>query len=307
MLIKPTMFDAFVNTMSKSHIARKSARKIVSESASHKAELENVAKEILTSSGVDAKYKVRMKDLDSTAKKITRYLQNDFDTYANKREEIMSIILGKKGIGEIIGDTGGIRFTAEHGDIDKIFSALLNRAKKDKKFAVEVFENYFGKGINPYASQGTVDDFAKLTYKNALGKTKHTAAVNAEKKTGYTRVNIGSQVDDVNTEIQVGGKFTNPWGDKEHPRYDWSIGKNPDMSKVVPEDLPVLEQYGAEYKKLLPNSKKHKQYMKEYMTKIWGALKQSEEKGLSVPEYPAFPSGFPDILKAETLMNVRYV
>ena len=49
-MIKPTMFDAFVNTMKKSHIAKQSAKKAVAHAQQNAAKLEQTAHDILTKS-----------------------------------------------------------------------------------------------------------------------------------------------------------------------------------------------------------------------------------------------------------------
>ena len=307
MVIRPTMFDAFVNSLSKPHTVKRAAKKIAAELTKEKQQqIETTAHQILKEAGVNADVSVRFKSLDSTEKKIVRYLKENFDTYENKRDDVLAIIFGKKGVGEIVGDSAGIRYTAADSDIDKIMRAIYNHTKKNPNFSVSTVENYHGKGIKPYAQQDVCDDFAQLIFKDIFDKKRNTIAVDAEKKTGYTRVNINSKTHDINTEVQVGGKFTNPWGDVEHYRYDMSLGKNVDTSKLNEEQLKLFNEYAKEYKKLLQKPNAHKKYMQEYMSKIWGALKRSEEKNLASPVFPELPEGFAPILKAETLFKLAH-
>ena len=291
-MIKPTMFDAFVNTMKKSHIAKQSARKAVAHAQQNAAKLEQTAQDILTKSGADAKVSFRVKSVDSTASKQIRYLK-DFDTYENKRNDVLNIILGS-GMGEIIGDSYGMRFiynaekTKGKDTAKLIYDTMLDYAKNKKDFSVSVMENYFGNGIKPYADNSVMQNFAKLTYKNPRGQVCHTASVNAQKKSGYTRTNTNANIFGVNTEIQGGGK-------------------SPDLSKLTDEQKIIAKSIINDYKALTANNKQHEVFNKEYLSKIWGSLRKSEIKGLDNPELPAFPQGFPDTLRAENIMKLAHV
>ena len=139
-MIKPTMFDAFVNTMKKSHIAKQSAKKAVAHAQQNAAKLEQTAQDILTKSGADAKVSCRVKSVDSTASKQIRYLK-DFDTYENKRNDVLNIILGS-GMREIIGDSYGMRFiynaekTKGKDTAKLIYDTMLDYAKNKKDFSI---------------------------------------------------------------------------------------------------------------------------------------------------------------------------
>ena len=85
-----------------------------------------------------------------------------------------------------------------------------------------------------------------------------------------------------------------------------SLGKNVDTSKLNEEQLKLFNEYAKEYKKLLQKPNAHKKYMQEYMSKIWGALKRSEEKNLASPVFPELSEGFAPILKAETLFKLAH-
>ncbi|GEM_PF-1802298 len=310
-MIKPTMFDAFVNTMKKSHIAKQSAKKAVAHAQQNAAKLEQTAHDILTKSGADAKVSCRVKSVDSTASKQIRYLK-DFDTYENKRNDVLNIILCS-GMREIIGDSYGMRFiynaekTKGKDTAKLIYDTMLDYAKNKKDFSVSVMENYFGNGIKPYADNSVMQNFAKLTYKNPRGQVCHTASVNAPKKSGYTRTNTNANIFGVNTEIQGGGKLTTLWGDVEHFLYDVRMGKKPDLSKLTDEQKIIAKSIINDYKALTANNKQHEVFNKEYLSKIWGSLRKSEIKGLDNPELPAFPQGFPDTLRAENIMKLAHV
>lgn len=303
-MIKPTMFDAFVNTMKKSHIARQSARKIVAQTQLEAPKLEAAANDILVKSGIDATVSCRVKGINSTAAKQTRYLE-DFDTYQNHREEIMDIILGK-GMSELIGDSYGIRYTTNTPNANKLFESILDCAKHKKNFFVSSMENYHGKGIKPYASDELVNEFANLTYKNSRGIEKQTISTDALKKTGYTRANINGKIHGVNAETQIGGKFTNLWGDVEHFLYDVRMGKKIDLSKLTPEQKIIALEIEKDYSKLFRNKKSHQVFLDDYLNKIWDTLRASEVEGLSVPKLPDFPKGYSETLRADNIMKLAH-
>ena len=299
------MFDAFVNTMMKPHIARNCARKINAQTKAKAQQLENFAKDILAESKVDASVSCRVKSVDSTASKLMKNIRN-FDSYENKREEILDIFLGK-GMGEIVGDSFGIRFTANTPDTSNFFHTIFTKAKSGKDFYVTGIENYHGAGIRPYADNGIMDNFAKLNYRTSRGIVKETTATNALKPSGYTRDNINGIINGVNTEIQIGGKHTTKWGDAEHWLYDIRQGKKADLSKLTKEQKKIALQLEREYSALLSRPKAHKYFVDNYLNKIWAYMRNSEIKGLEIPEFPSFPKGYPSVLKAENIIKLAHV
>ena len=88
-----------------------------------------------------------------------------------------------------------------------------------------------------------MDEFAKRQYKTIRGRVKETVAADALKPSGYTRDNINARINGVNTEIQVGGKFTTKWGDAEHFLYDIRQGKKLDLSELTPEQIKIVKKY----------------------------------------------------------------
>lgn len=299
------MFDAFVNTMMKPHIAKQCARRINAQTAEKAAKIEEIARDILVKSGVDAELSCRIKGIDSTASKIKRYMKK-FDSYQNKREEIHDIFLGR-GIGEIIGDSFGIRYTCNTPETAGLFKSVVQRAKNNNNFFVKSIENYYGKATQPYADKNIMDEFAKLQYKNLRGQVKKTTATNALKPSGYTRDNIDAAISGINAEIQIGGIYTTKWGNAEHFLHDIRQGKKLDFSGLTQEQIKIVKELQKEYTKLLRNQKAHDNYTKNYLNQIWKYLKNSEEKNLSVPQLPSFPAGFHDILRAENIMKLAHV
>ncbi len=299
-----TMFDAFVHTMSRPHIARQSARKIVAQTQEAATQLEKTADEILRKSGVDAEVSCRVKSVDSTAAKQIRYMQG-FDTYENQRSKVLDIISGR-GMTELIGDSYGIRYTLKSGSFDDLFNAIADRTRTHSDFFVKSIEDYHGCNITPYANKNILDNYASLVYKDTKGNIKQTIATSAEKKSGYTRDNINAAINGTNTEIQVGGKFTNPWGDVEHYLYDIRQGKPLDLSKLTPEQKEIALKLQREYKKLLQNKKANDYFTTNYLNKIWEYLRNSELKGLDAPELPPFPAGYSDVLRAENIMKLAH-
>ena len=305
MVIKPTMFDAFVNTMMKPHIAKQCARRINAQTQVKANSLEKIANDILVKSGAQAEVSCRVKGVDSTASKIVRYM-DDFESYSNKREEVLDIFLGK-GVGEIIGDSFGIRYTSKTPETANLFKTILDKSDKSRNFFLKSIENYFGEGVKPYANKNIMDEFAKRQYKTIRGRVKETVATDALKPSGYTRDNINARINGVNTEIQVGGKFTTKWGDAEHFLYDIRQGKKLDLSELTPEQIKIVKKLQKVYTYLLRNKKAHDNYAKNYLNQIWKYLKISEEKNLAIPQLPQFPAGFPDILRAENIMKLAHV
>lgn len=305
MAIRPTMFDAFVNTMTKSHVAKQYARQINNHTKQKAAWLEKIAADILEISGVDAKVSCRVKKVDSIATKLQRYMK-EYDSYENKRNEIYDIFLGK-GLRELVGDAYGIRYACDGLENTNLFKTIIQKAKNNPNFSVKSIENYYGEGINPYTSKEILDEFAKLQYKTTRGQIKETVATEAMKPAGYTRDNINAIINGVNTEIQVGGKYTIKWGDAEHFLYDMRQGKKLDTSELTLEQIDILRQVEKEYKKILLNKKVHDTYVNEYLNKIWKYIKESEEKNLSCPEFPPLPKGFSNILSAENIIKLAHV
>lgn len=299
-----TMFDAFVHTMSKPHIAKQSARKIVADIQKNAGYTKRTANEILKKSGIEADVSCRVKSVDSTAAKQIRYLK-DFDTYEHSREQIQDIILGK-GMCEIIGDSYGIRYTLKSGNSENLFNAIANKSTSRADFFVKSIEDYHGKGIAPYAGKNILDKYASLTFKDSRGVVRKTTAIFAEKNSGYTRDNINATINGTNTEIQVGGKFTNPWGDAEHYLYDIRMGKPLDLSKLSTEQRQIALELQREYTKLLQNKKSNEFFTKNYLNKIWEYLRNSEIKGLEIPELPPFPAGYSDVLRADNILKLGH-
>lgn len=306
-MIRPTMFDAFINTMSKQHVAKQAARKIVNAANKNANDLETFAQTLIKDAHANVGHSTRIKEVDSTAKKIQRYLTEDFDTYNNKREEVLTMILGEKGVGSIVGDLGGIRFWGKDSELKKIYDTTIKYAKEKKDFAVTSFENYYGKGVNPYATKPTLGEVAKLKYKNIFGNIKNTIVTTAEKKAGYTRDNFNAFFKGLNIEGQVGGQYTTFWGDVEHLLYDLRQGKSIDFSHYTPEQTKIAKEIIKDYKALLQNNKMHKAFMKNYLSKVWGSLRNSELQNLDIPVFPEFLAGYAPSLRAENIMKLAKI
>ncbi len=300
-----TMFDAFIHTMSKPHIAKQSAQKIVADTQKVAGYRKRTANELLRKSGIDADVSCRVKGVDSTAAKQIRYLK-DYDTYENKREQIQDIILGK-GMGEIIGDSYGIRYTIKSGNPENLHNAIVNKSKSRADFFVKSIEDYHGANITPYANKNVLDKYANLTYRDIRGIQRQTTSTSALKNSGYTRDNINATINGTNAEIQIGGKFTNPWGDVEHYLYDIRMGKPLDLSKLTPEQKKIAISLQREYTKLLQDKKANQYFTQNYLNKIWEYLRNSETKGLATPELPPFPAGYNDVLRAENILKLAHV
>lgn len=295
-----TMFDAFCRTMQKSQVAKNASKESVKITEQYVAKLEAKANEILNNSGANGTVTYRVKSVDSGASKI----QKEFKGFAKKgydssKEQIHEIILGN-GARELICDAYGMRFATN--DTAKIYNEMLRQHNKNFQFTC--FEDYFGKGLKPYAGDDIANQFKNLTYKNSYGETRNTIGVTAEKSSGYTRTNSNAIINGVKTEIQVGGKHTIKWGDAEHLLYDARQGKPMDLSHVKKEYIDLAKRIEAEYKNLLINPKLNKIYTENYLNKIWGALIDAETKGLATPIFPPLPKGISPLLSAENIMKL---
>lgn len=298
--VRPTMFDAFCKTMQQDHIAQKSARELVNRAKLVMPQFEKTAQEVLTQAGVDAKVSCRVKGVTSTANKIQKNFKN-FKNYETSREQVQDAILGG-GLKEMVGDSLGMRFTLNIPHSDRIYEKLIKQ--KSHNFQISCFEDYYGKGIQPYASQAVKDKFAKLQYIKPDGSKAHTIVTSTEKAFGYTRTNINANFAGVNAEIQVGGKFTNRWGDAEHALYDMRQGKTPDFSHYTESQAKLARQIQDAYKEVLANPALNTDYTNNYLNKIWGVLVDAEKRHLSKPIYPQLPAGIPDILRAENILKL---
>lgn len=312
-MIKPTMFDAFCSTMSKSHIARQSARKIVNAATAKADEIEKTAKAILQASQAEAKVSCRVKGVTSTANKIQKKF-NGFKDYESAQNTIHEIILGN-GTQEIVGDSFGIRYIlqkeATQGKQNslRIYEGILNAQKHNKKnFSLTGFEDYYGKDVTPYGNEQIRDRFAQLNYKTTLGKLKETIAAFTEKESGYTRTNINGKINGINTEIQVGGVHTTKWGDVEHILYDMRQGKALDMSKYTPEQVKLAKDIQKAYQEVLQRKKNHtaQEFSQNYLNKVWDTFRKAETQNLETPIFPEFPSGYPEILKIENILKLAH-
>lgn len=295
-----TMFDAFCATMQKSSIAKRAAKESVRITEQSASQLEAKANEILKNSGANGVVTYRVKSIDSGASKI----QKEFRGFAKKgydssKEQIHEIILGN-GPRELICDAYGMRFATN--DTAKIYNEMLRQHNKNFQFTC--FEDYFGKGLKPYAGENVANKFKNLTYKNSYGEMRNTIGVTAEKSSGYTRTNSNAIINGVKAEIQVGGQHTIKWGDAEHLLYDARQGKPMDLSHVKKEYIDLAKRIEAAYKNLLINPKLNKIYTENYLNKIWGALIDAETKGLATPIYPPLPKGIPALLSAENIMKL---
>lgn len=295
-----TMFDAFCKTMQRNKIAQRAATESVKITEESAKQLEAKANEILKNSGANGIVTYRIKSIDSGASKI----QKEFKGFAKKgydssREQIHEIILGN-GPRELICDAYGMRFATN--DTAKIYNEMLKQHNQNFQFTC--FEDYFGKGLKPYAGESIVNKFRNLTYKNSYGEMRNTIGVTAEKSSGYTRTNSNALINGVKTEIQVGGEHTIKWGDAEHLLYDVRQGKLMDLSHVKKEYINLAKQIENEYQKLISNPKLNKIYTENYLNKIWGTLIDAETKGLANPIYPPLPKGISPLLSAETIMKL---
>lgn len=297
---RPTMFDAFCKTMQQDHIAQKSARELVNRAKLVLPQFERTAQDILTRSGINAKVSCRAKGVTSTANKIQKNFKS-FKNYETSREQVQDAILGG-GLKEMVGDSLGMRFTFNSPHSDGIYENIIRQ--KGHNFQISYFEDYYGKGVQPYASQTIKDKFAKLRYIAPDGTYAPTTVTSTEKAFGYTRTNINGNFAGVNAEIQVGGKFTNRWGDAEHALYDMRQGKTPDFSHYSEAQIKLARQIQDAYKKVLANPALNADYTNNYLNKIWGVLVNAEKHNLSKPIYPQLPAGVPDILSAENILKL---
>lgn len=297
---RPTMFDAFCRTMQQDHIAQKSAKELVGRAQLVMPQFEKTGQEILSRAGVDAKVSCRAKGVTSTANKIQKVFRN-FESYGESRDQIQDIVLGG-GIKEVVGDSLGMRFTLNTPHTDRIYESILRQ--KGRNLQINYFEDYYGKGIQPYASKAIEDKFAKLRYIKYDGTKAHTTVTTTEKAFGYTRTNINGTFAGVNAEIQVGGKFTNRWGDAEHVLYDLRQGKTPDYSHFTETQTKLAKQIQSAYKEVLANPALNDVYRNNYLNKIWGVLRDAEKRSLSKPEFPQLPAGIPEILSAENILKL---
>lgn len=312
-----TLFDAYCRTMSKPEVAREHAAEIVEDIEKQKDKLEGIAREILANSGVNADYSVRVKEVDSTASKIIKKFKGfQKQGYESVKEQIYDMFLGNgKGTREIIGDSYGFRFiinnekSGNKESATKIYESILDYQKRNKNTcSLTGFEDYYGNGIKPYADEAIRDQFAQLQYKTPSGKVKETVASFTEKPAGYTRTNINARINGVNTEIQVGGKYTTKWGDVEHILYDMRQGKPIDMSKYTPEQKELAKEIQKAYQEVLARKSGHTadEFCEKYLNKLWESFREAEIKNLDTPLYPTFPKGFPEILKVENLLKLAH-
>lgn len=308
-----TMFDAFIHTMSKSNVARQSARRIVNETTELSKGLEKIADDILKHSGADAIVKPRVKGVGSTAAKIQKNFTGfQKDGYDASKEKIYEVILGG-GTKELVGDSYGIRFILQsekkcgRENSLRIYDSILNIQKNNPRtFSLTGFEDYYGRGIKPYGNEAIRNRFAELRYRTSLGKQKETIAAFTDKPSGYTRTNINGCINGVNTEIQVGGVHTTRWGDVEHILYDMRQGKPLDMSKYTPEQKKLAMEIQEAYREVLQRKSGHtaQEFSEKYLNKLWNSFREAEVKNLAEPIYPEFPQGYPDILKVENILKL---
>lgn len=297
---RPTMFDAFCKTMQQDHIAQKSARELVNRAKLVLPQFEKAAQEILTRSGIDAKVSCRAKGVTSTANKIQKNFKS-FENYETSREQVQDAILGG-GLREMVGDSLGMRFTLNSSQSNGIYESIVKQ--KNRNFQISYFEDYYGTGVQPYASKTVKDRFAKLCYIAPDGTKAHTTVAITEKPFGYTRTNINGNFAGVNAEIQIGGKFTNRWGDAEHALYDMRQGKTPDFSHYTEAQARLARQIQDAYKEVLANPALNADYTNNYLNKIWGVLRDAEKQNLNRPVYPKLPEGIPEILSAENILKL---
>ena len=294
-----TMFDAFCKTMQKSKVAKDAAKKVVGEAEKMVPELEAKAYEILKNSGANATVSCRVKSVESSASKIQKEFRN-FKDYESSRRQIQEIIRGN-GAGELVCDAYGMRFTTNQ-DAIKLYNEFLRQ--HGRNFQVTCFEDYFGRGITPYGGEQVANRFKQLKYLTSYGETRNTIGLACPKATGYTRTNSNMLVNGVKVEAQVGGVHTIKWGDAEHYLYDIRQGKSLDLSKLTPEQIKIFKEIKREYTKLLANPKLNQAYTENYLNKIWGALKKSEEQNLAIPLLPDLPAGISHVLSAENIMKL---
>ena len=296
---RPTMFDAFCKTM-QSHAAKESAKKLVAQAELVLPQFEKAAQDMLSRSGANAKVSCRAKSVTSTANKIQKNFRN-FKNYNEAREQIQDVILGD-GIKNMVGDSLGMRFTLNTPHSDRIYENIIKQ--RSKNFQINYFEDYFGTGVQPYASNTIKDKFAKLQYIAPDGSKANTIVTSTEKPFGYTRTNINGTFAGINTEIQVGGKYTNRWGDAEHVLYDMRQGKTLDFSHYTKAQIKLAQQIQKAYEKVLINPALNAEYTNNYLNKIWGVLVDAERQCLCKPVFPPLPKGIPDILSAKNILKL---
>lgn len=330
-----TMFDAFVVTMSKN--AQKNAKAIVRETEQKAGIFSNsklntpeviakaknnpdslvaIAEELLASSKADAVISYRVKGVNSTADKIKK----KFDifknsSYENEQDKIKEIILGN-GVREIVGDSFGMRFilnsekTGKMNNSTRVYRAMAEKHTPNgntKGFSLTSFEDYYGKGVEPYSSKPVRDSFAHLKYISSQGTEKNTLVAFTKKPSGYTRTNTDALINGVKTEIQIGGKHTTKWGDVEHVLYDTRQGKRIDLSHYTDEQKQLANEIIREYKKLLGQPADVQAPYNKYLNEVWGNLRAAEQQNLSIPVLSGFPEGLPDVLRAENIMKLAHV
>lgn len=310
-----TMFDAFCKTMSKSNVARQSAREVVKQTADKAEKLETIANKILKNSKLNAIPKVRVKGVNSTASKIKKnFFELENKGYEASREKVHEIFFGN-GVGELVGDSYGFRYILKNeksGNIEssiKLYESILNfQRKHPRNFRITGFEDYYGKGIKPYGNETIRDKYAELQYCTSLGKRKETIAAFTEKPSGYTRTNINVKINGVNTEIQIGGLHTTKWGDVEHILYDMRQGKFLDMYIYTQEQKELAYKIRDAYKEVLKRKtgQTAEKFSQEYLTKVWDTSRKAEILNSKEPLFPVFPQGYPEILKAENILKLAH-
>ena len=310
-----TLFDAYCKTISNPEVANRHAARIVGDIEQKSNELKAIADKILKNSGVDAAVSARVKGVDSSASKIIKKFTGfQKKGYESVKENIYDIMFGK-GTREVIGDSYGFRYiinsekTGGRKSSLKLYESILESSQQNSKnFSLTGFEDYYGKGITPYGNKAIRDKFAQLQYQTPSGKTKETVSSFTEKPAGYTRTNINARINCVNVEIQVGGKHTTKWGDVEHILYDMRQNKPLDMSKYTPEQKELALQIQKAYQEVLARKSGHTadEFCEKYLNKLWESFREAEIKNLDTPMYPAFPKGFPEILKVENLLKLAH-
>lgn len=238
----------------------------------------------------------KLKNFDENPELMDKKTRDSFD----ESMEILNNFLSQKKTNEkykyLVGDTIGLRVSTnietKNGKkvSDLVFESLANLNKK-YKIKTKAIENYFGEGITPYTTQEQIEKYFDGSIYAQIPK-----------KYGYTRVNADINVNGINGEFQYGGKYTSPWGNKEHVLYDKRSNKKLDTSHYTPEQIRLAKDVRNKYGQLLNDKVKDEKYAL-YLKDVWKSARDAElaEKAINLP---TLPKEFNQILSAENLMKL---
>ncbi len=256
-----------------------------------------------------AKVKKQISDLGNFENVPDEEMQKKY----KKSHEMINHFLQEKPLREkykaLIGDQLGLRYiqnrpAANGKNVTDTITNNLSSLHQGNKLSLRRYENYKGEGITPYTTFERSGHVRNLKYIDENGIQQNVIYAEAIKPLGYTRINADAKINNVNTEIQIGGKHSTAVGEIEHVFYDARSNKPINTKGMTAEQKELAKKIVKEYKKVLADESANKTFG-QYLRDIWKTAIDAEELIIN-PSFKPVPNGFSPILSAENIFSLKH-